>query len=381
MNSAHDHCSPNSIDYDFKLTFIDSRTLAVRLAAELLEIKNEMYRAWPAFRRDPIGVGRHLISRSFYKVQVWVSQPGHLLGFICAALVIGSLVGLIMALEQRVVSDPTAIELEEFSPGEAVMVDPTAMNGTTGGYDPAALGRVGLRHDKGEGSGVPPMRAQGGGSGGLRHATPEQFGKVPQPSTIPAPILNQPAKSPALPVAGIDIDPLLWTDIKYPAYGSPKSRSLTPSNGTGDGGGMGSNEGLGIGDGKGNGYGSGNNGNTGVGEKQIGSEGSGGAPGGMRGYERVFDSRGVDQKARLLSKPEPHYSEEARRSGISGTVVLRVVFTSSGEVTQIRAISTLPFGLTERAIAAARQIKFLPAMKGGHPVSVHMQLEYNFNLY
>ena len=35
----------------------------------------------------------------------------------------------------------------------------------------------------------------------------------------------------------------------------------------------------------------------------------------------------------------------------------------------------------ERAIAAARQIKFVPAMKGGHPVSVFMQLEYNFNLY
>jgi hypothetical protein len=41
----------------------------------------------------------------------------------------------------------------------------------------------------------------------------------------------------------------------------------------------------------------------------------------------------------------------------------------------------LPFGLTEKAIAAARLIKFVPAMKGGRPVSVHMQLEYNFNLY
>jgi TonB family protein len=80
-------------------------------------------------------------------------------------------------------------------------------------------------------------------------------------------------------------------------------------------------------------------------------------------------------------KPEPQYTEEARRNQITGTVVLRVVFESSGEVVQIRAVRTLPFGLTERAIAAARQIKFAPAMKSGHPVSVHMQLEYNFNLY
>jgi len=61
--------------------------------------------------------------------------------------------------------------------------------------------------------------------------------------------------------------------------------------------------------------------------------------------------------------------------------MLRVVFASNGDVVQIRAVRTLPYGLTERAIAAARQIKFVPAVKGGHPVSVFMQLEYNFNLY
>jgi len=62
-------------------------------------------------------------------------------------------------------------------------------------------------------------------------------------------------------------------------------------------------------------------------------------------------------------------------------VVLRAIFTSSGQVSSIRAVSGLPFGLTERAIAAARQIKFSPATKDGHPVSMYIQLEYNFNLY
>ncbi len=64
-----------------------------------------------------------------------------------------------------------------------------------------------------------------------------------------------------------------------------------------------------------------------------------------------------------------------------GTVILRVVFSSSGEVANIQAVKTLPLGLTERAIMAARRIRFVPAIKGGQPVSVHMQLEYNFNLY
>jgi len=89
----------------------------------------------------------------------------------------------------------------------------------------------------------------------------------------------------------------------------------------------------------------------------------------------------VTSKARVLSKPEPQYTEEARKNQIVGTVVLRAVFSSSGQVTNIRAVSGLPYGLTDRAIAAARQIKFVPATKDGHQVSMWMQLEYNFNLY
>ena len=89
----------------------------------------------------------------------------------------------------------------------------------------------------------------------------------------------------------------------------------------------------------------------------------------------------VTQRARVLSKPEPQYTEEARRNQTTGTVVLRAVFAKTGEVINIRAVSPLPFGLTERAIAAERRIRFVPASKDDHPVSVQMQLEYNFNLY
>jgi len=107
----------------------------------------------------------------------------------------------------------------------------------------------------------------------------------------------------------------------------------------------------------------------------------GGRDFGNPGGQGLYRASEVDQKARLLSKPEPQYTEEARKNQLSGTVVLRAIFTSSGEVVQIRALHTLPFGLTERAIAAARQIQFVPAMKRGQRVSVSMQLEYNFNLY
>ena len=80
-------------------------------------------------------------------------------------------------------------------------------------------------------------------------------------------------------------------------------------------------------------------------------------------------------------KPEPMYTEEARRNNIGGTIVLKVLFSSDGSVVNIRAISALPYGLTDRAFEAAKKVKFVPAMKDGKFVSMWMQLEYNFNLY
>lgn len=85
--------------------------------------------------------------------------------------------------------------------------------------------------------------------------------------------------------------------------------------------------------------------------------------------------------ARITDKPEPVYTKEARKHQVEGTVILRCVFRSSGKVTDIKVIQGLPNGLTERAIKAAKKIRFTPAMKDGHPVSMWMQLEYTFNLY
>jgi TonB family protein len=95
--------------------------------------------------------------------------------------------------------------------------------------------------------------------------------------------------------------------------------------------------------------------------------------------ERIYTGKEVTTKARLISKPEPQFTEEARRKRISGTVVLQVIFSKTGEVNSIQVVVGLPYGLTERCINAAREIKFVPATKDGQPVSTWIQLEYNFN--
>jgi TonB family protein len=95
----------------------------------------------------------------------------------------------------------------------------------------------------------------------------------------------------------------------------------------------------------------------------------------------AFTGKEVIQKVRVLSKPEPQYSEEARRAGATGTVLLRTIFSSDGEVKHILVVKALGYGLVTKAAKAARLIKFEPAMKDGKPVSMYMMLEYNFNLY
>jgi protein TonB len=83
----------------------------------------------------------------------------------------------------------------------------------------------------------------------------------------------------------------------------------------------------------------------------------------------------------VLEKMEPTYTEAARKAGVSGTVILKGVFSQSGEVKDLVVIRALGYGLTSKAVQAARKIRFVPATKNGQPVSMWMELQYNFNLY
>jgi hypothetical protein len=98
-------------------------------------------------------------------------------------------------------------------------------------------------------------------------------------------------------------------------------------------------------------------------------------------YNRVFSGREVSQKVHVTSKQEPTYTDAARKYGVQGMVVLRAVFTRDGVVDRIVPVVRLPHGLTAKSIAAARDIKFTPAMKDGRPVSMWMELQYNYSLY
>jgi TonB family protein len=97
--------------------------------------------------------------------------------------------------------------------------------------------------------------------------------------------------------------------------------------------------------------------------------------------DQTFRGRELTLRAHVVVKPEPMYTEAARQNQITGTVVLSATLAPSGKVTDLFVMKSLPHGLTERAMAAARNIRFIPAQKDGHEVGQFVQLEYNFNLY
>jgi TonB family protein len=98
-------------------------------------------------------------------------------------------------------------------------------------------------------------------------------------------------------------------------------------------------------------------------------------------YDRPFRQAEVTRKARITYKPEPGFTEWARRFNVSGVVRLRAILSKTGEVTDFTVAKYLPHGLTEKALNAARQVRFEPAEKDGRTVSQYVIFEYNYNIY
>ena len=149
-----------------------------------------------------------------------------------------------------------------------------------------------------------------------------------------------------------------------------------PSDGQGCCGGQGNSRlGRGQVDDKGDGLGPGKDGGPGGG----GTGPDGGDP--FDKLQPVVKVVRVTQAVKILSKPRANYTDKARLDMIQGKVVLKVTFLASGAIGQVTVVSGLPGGLTEQAVAAARTIRFEPAMVDGKAVSVTKTIEYNFAIF
>jgi protein TonB len=218
----------------------------------------------------------------------------------------------------------------------------------------------------------------GGGGGKLQMAPPPRAErKAPKPKKISSPmpprrpppppivVAERPVERPAPPPPPPKAQPIEAPIATVPAETQDRpgvmaeTAAKAESAGPGSSGGVGSGKGTGIGEGDGPGVGPGSGGGTGGGPYRPGS--------------------GVSPPE-LIREVKPDYTEDARRRGLEGDVVLEIVVRSDGSVGSVRVVERLGAGLDERAVAAVRQWRFSPARLRGTPVDVEVEVAVEFKL-
>ncbi len=223
---------------------------------------------------------------------------------------------------------------------------------------------------------TPGSPGGGGGGGLLQNAPPpkalrEGHSKISSPIPVrrePRPLRPVAAPRQPIPTPPLEAEPLpavIAPLIAAPADARNRVGVLQQttvehdSRGPGTGSGAGTGSGTGLGPGDGSGIGPGSGGGTGGGPYRPGS--------------------GIEPP-RLLHEVKADYTEDARRRGVSGDVVLEIVVRRDGSVGDVKVLQGLAGGLNERAAQAVRQWRFTPAHRQGAPVDVIVEVAVEFKL-
>jgi protein TonB len=215
----------------------------------------------------------------------------------------------------------------------------------------------------------------GGGGGTLRKAPPpkaERDGtqKMSSPLPIrqpPKPIapIPKPSEPKPAPLNAEQLPVVVAPIVAAPADTRNRvgvledTTAQTDSRGSGRGGGVGTGTGTGVGEGEGAGIGPGSGGGIGGGPYRAGS--------------------GITPP-RVVREVKADYTEEARRRGVTGEVIMEIVVRRDGSVGDVKVLQGLGSGLNDRAVQAVRQWRFAPAERQGTPVDVVVEVSVEFKL-
>jgi protein TonB len=201
-----------------------------------------------------------------------------------------------------------------------------------------------------------PLKDTMGGGGGQRGPVPVSKGQLPkfadtQITPPKAPPMEQPKIRMPDPTIEVQTN-LKMANNNMPNLGMPNSPLIGNSMGNGTGSGIGSGNGAGIGPGSG--------GNYGGGLRKVG--------GGVSSPVVIF-------------QVEPEFSEEARKAKFMGIVTVNLIVDTQGRPQNVHVLRGAGMGLDDKAVAAVRQYRFKPAMEGGKPVPVELNVEVNFQIF
>lgn len=81
----------------------------------------------------------------------------------------------------------------------------------------------------------------------------------------------------------------------------------------------------------------------------------------------------------VLKRVEPVYPPKARRDGVQGTVVIKVLVDEKGQPAEVRVVKSVA-GLDNAAVAAVARWTFTPAKKDGQPIAAWVMVPVKFEL-
>jgi tetratricopeptide (TPR) repeat protein len=98
-------------------------------------------------------------------------------------------------------------------------------------------------------------------------------------------------------------------------------------------------------------------------------------------FDPKEDGPTYDKPLRIVTKPRASYTDDARSNNIQGNIRVWVEFGGDGKIGFVFPVDNLPYGLTENAVWAAKDIRFEPAIKDGKAVTTVSYVEYSFSTF
>jgi TonB family protein len=84
----------------------------------------------------------------------------------------------------------------------------------------------------------------------------------------------------------------------------------------------------------------------------------------------------------VLAHPFPAYTDEARKAGVNGTVLVQLIVRKDGKADSIKVLRGLGYGLDESAMnTIANRWRFQPGTLNGTPVDTQIMVEVTFKIY
>ena len=81
----------------------------------------------------------------------------------------------------------------------------------------------------------------------------------------------------------------------------------------------------------------------------------------------------------VIYQVAPEYSPEAKKVKFTGIVLVNLIVDENGLPQNVHVLRGVGMGLDDSAMAAVKQYRFKPAMEGGKPVPVELNIEVNFS--